>query len=404
MTAFLLTWKETGWRHENIARMAAEHGRQGFVNEPWRLIAHKQAKEGDRVWVLRQGRGRKGIFFGEITGPPFIGRTTGAKAQWMVPVRFESFVDPDRKLLIDEPVVLGILRPNQIAAPASGYPIDDSQSNAFEMVLRSGPVSVADRNDAPTGRDSQENSTSNPDWTRDELILALDMYLRHRPSPPAKGSSEILQLSETLQRLGEKLFPPDQRAQTFRNPNGVYMKLMNLRRLDPSYTSEGRTGLTRGNKGEEDVWNEFAGDPGRCARIAAAIVAGLDDPDAGSGTLPEQFDDGIEEAAEGRILTRVHVGRERDRRLVASKVKRVMRERGRLECEVCGFDFALRYGDRGNCFIECHHVKPVADLEDGQMTHLKDLALVCANCHRMIYRRRPWLSVDELKRILKGRN
>jgi hypothetical protein len=34
----------------------------------------------------------------------------------------------------------------------------------------------------------------------------------------------------------------------FRNPNGVYMKLMNFRRFDPIYQAQGKSGLTRGNK------------------------------------------------------------------------------------------------------------------------------------------------------------
>jgi TPR repeat protein len=62
MTAFLLTWKETGWPHENIVRMVATLEAQGHVDEPWRVAAQNMAKPGDRVWVLKQGRGPKGIF------------------------------------------------------------------------------------------------------------------------------------------------------------------------------------------------------------------------------------------------------------------------------------------------------------------------------------------------------
>ena len=61
MTAFLLTWKETGWPHENIMRMVNRQQADGYVEEPWRLRAYKTARPGDRVWVLRQGRGPKGI-------------------------------------------------------------------------------------------------------------------------------------------------------------------------------------------------------------------------------------------------------------------------------------------------------------------------------------------------------
>ncbi len=59
VTAFLLTWKETGWPHEEIVRMAARCETQGYVEEPWRIIAYKRARAGDKVWVLR-GEGTEG--------------------------------------------------------------------------------------------------------------------------------------------------------------------------------------------------------------------------------------------------------------------------------------------------------------------------------------------------------
>ena len=38
----------------------------------------------------------------------------------------------------------------------------------------------------------------------------------------------------------------------------------------------------------------------------------------------------------------------------------------------------------GKGFAECHHVVPLADLGRQKRTRLEDLAIVCANCHRMI--------------------
>jgi 5-methylcytosine-specific restriction enzyme A len=97
----------------------------------------------------------------------------------------------------------------------------------------------------------------------------------------------------------------------------------------------------------------------------------------------------------------MHLVRERSRDLVEKKKKRQARgKNGHLACEVCDFDFSLFYGERGDGFIECHHTKPVATLADGHKTHIDDLALVCSNCHRMIHRRRPWLSISELKAAL----
>lgn len=63
-SAFLLTWKASGWPHENILRMIETLQAQGFVDEPWRLRSSRRAKVGDQVWLLKQGPGPK-VIFGE---------------------------------------------------------------------------------------------------------------------------------------------------------------------------------------------------------------------------------------------------------------------------------------------------------------------------------------------------
>ena len=42
----------------------------------------------------------------------------------------------------------------------------------------------------------------------------------------------------------------------------------------------------------------------------------------------------------------------------------------------------------------------LSDLAHGGTTRLRDLALVCANCHRMLHRRRPWLGIRGLRKLL----
>jgi putative restriction endonuclease len=39
-------------------------------------------------------------------------------------------------------------------------------------------------------------------------------------------------------------------------------------------------------------------------------------------------------------------------------------------------------------------------MEDEHITKVDDLALVCANCHRMLHRRRPWLNPADLRNLL----
>jgi hypothetical protein len=107
-------------------------------------------------------------------------------------------------------------------------------------------------------------------------------------------------------------------------------------------------------------------------------------------------------AAEGRELLRWHRTRERKAGLVARKKKSVLWERGRLLCEACDFDFVAVYGSRGKGFAECHHTLPISQSAPDRRTRLSELAIVCANCHRMLHRR-PWLSVTELRMLVQSR-
>ncbi|WP_082036697.1 HNH endonuclease [Paramagnetospirillum magnetotacticum] len=130
MTAFLMTWTEKGWPHENILRMLQTIASTGSVDEPWRIKAHRRAKIGDRVWVLKQGAGPKGIFgIGEISGIPFRSTENGLD-RWRVPVRINRLVDPRKHILIGEPELSRILE-NKVRAQASGEPISESQDAAL---------------------------------------------------------------------------------------------------------------------------------------------------------------------------------------------------------------------------------------------------------------------------------
>ncbi|NRA52977.1 MAG: HNH endonuclease [Gammaproteobacteria bacterium] len=73
-----------------------------------------------------------------------------------------------------------------------------------------------------------------------------------------------------------------------------------------------------------------------------------------------------------------------------------------LACEVCDFNFTKTYGIRGKDYIECHHKNPLSDTKVGEKTKTEDLALLCANCHRVIHRYKPWISVEKLKEQFKG--
>lgn len=232
----------------------------------------------------------------------------------------------------------------------------------------------------------------NPAWERDELILALDLYFRFNPSHISKNHPEVVKLSEVLNTLPIHKDRPD--APRFRNTNGVYMKMCNFLGLDPHYHGEGLS--QRGQK-DEEVWNEFAHDPGYLHQVAESIKQGVQDL---SHLADESFDD-EEGCGEGKVLYRLHRMRERNSGVVKKAKERAIKSGEGLRCSVCKFDFQQAYGSLGDGFIECHHTKPISEYKSGDQTKVTDLRLVCSNCHRMLHKRKPWATVDELRTIVE---
>jgi 5-methylcytosine-specific restriction protein A len=245
-------------------------------------------------------------------------------------------------------------------------------------------------------------SPKNPDWCKEEVILGLDLYMRHRTSPPGKTSREIKELSSLLLLFHAAL--GTRGKATLRNTNGVYMKLMNFRRLDPTFELRGRVGLQGGGHLEEEAWQDFSEDQVRLVETARAIARAIDAASPGAWSQmanePNESTENDVEAAEGGMVTKLHKSRERDGRLVTRKKDAALKKHGKLSCEVCAFDYRASYGERGAAFIECHHNQPLASLPGGRKTKLSDLSLLCANCHRMIHAKRKWLSLDDLRGIV----
>jgi len=78
-------------------------------------------------------------------------------------------------------------------------------------------------------------------WTRDELILAINLYCKlpfgrlHRLNP------EVINLSKLISRT----------------PSSVALKLVNFASLDPSLKARGIKGASNASKLDHEIWNEF---------------------------------------------------------------------------------------------------------------------------------------------------
>lgn len=226
---------------------------------------------------------------------------------------------------------------------------------------------------------------------RDELILALDLYVREGPNPGIDAATE---LSETLRAIPVE--PHLAAEPSFRSPQSVKYKLQNFVAVDPGMPT---AGFSHGGQGDALVWSEFADDPAHLHQVAQAIRVNLT---ALTPLEVEESEASVTEAEEGAVLTGVHRKRERSAKLRKAKKASVLEATGRLACEACDTDFGERYGPHAAGFIECHHIRPVHTLKPGQKTQLADLALLCSNCHRVLHLRAPWLTVAEVKSLFQG--
>ena len=108
----------------------------------------------------------------------------------------------------------------------------------------------------------------NPTWATDELIVALDLYLRLGMA--SKTHPEVVAASALLNTLP---IHEGARSATFRNPTGVALKLANFAALDPSYAGSGMTSVGRG---DAKVWDELSSDPARVRSLALAIARAVE--------------------------------------------------------------------------------------------------------------------------------
>lgn len=103
---------------------------------------------------------------------------------------------------------------------------------------------------------------------------------------------------------------------------------------------------------------------------------------------------------EGNLVERIHKIRERNSKVVSVAKYNFKLKNGHLFCEACNFDFEKKYGDLGADFIEAHHTIPVSQMKENHITSSEDFILLCSNCHRMIHKKDPWLSMDKLRKLI----
>ena len=231
----------------------------------------------------------------------------------------------------------------------------------------------------------------NPDWSRDETLLALDLYLSLGGSVPGPNDQRVIDLAGLLGRL--PIHAEKSKRETFRNPAGVAFKLQNLRSVATG------VGLKNVSNMDRETWASY----GTRAMEVAALAKQIRQLAARPLVSAEEVDATPEDMvfSEGRILSARHYSRERKAR---HHLLRVRNAAGHLMCDACDRTVETEDVRLSEAAFEAHHERPLA--EGVRDTKLADLKLLCATCHRMLHRaiqiRGQWMSVADFRTLLAG--
>lgn len=223
----------------------------------------------------------------------------------------------------------------------------------------------------------------NPDWNRDETLLALDLLYRYG-TPIHKGHDDVVELSSLLQ--GALIHPNEGRRPSFRNADGVALKLQNLfSAIDPT------RGLSSSALDRELV-AEFPKDRAQEVATLASLIREAIARGEAAELLRED-----EVFVEGHLLTTRH--RSRDRRLRSKLLGQT--SDSQLVCTICEFEAPPLDRQLRESFFEAHHIRPLSEDKGVRSTRVADMSLLCAGCHRFIHRlmaiKKRWVSIAEAR-------
>ncbi len=217
-------------------------------------------------------------------------------------------------------------------------------------------------------------------FTRDEAILTLDALLSSGNDSLSPVSPVVIELSNLLNEL--PIHPMEKRAPFFRNPAGISSQIHNFEYKIKSNKNTFRVGAIFFR-----IYEEFQDCPERLHAIAEAIRKNKE-------FFPKQlFGSELEENdfPEGALLFHLHrVLEARDSRKID------LAER----CEICRLNLSEVYKPVPGSFLGNHLLVPVTELDGSKHYKADDFITVCPNCHAVLHRYRPWVTREDIEKIL----
>jgi len=147
------------------------------------------------------------------------------------------------------------------------------------------------------------------DWSKQELIVAFNLYCKLPFGQYHKNNEKVIALAEILGRT----------------PSAVALKLCNFARLDPLHQKRGVKGMQHGAKLEETIWDEFNQNWDELAyqsEIALAELRGQKELD-----LVKRFEKELPPGNERKAFAKVRINQSFFREMILASY--------RTRCAVC---------------------------------------------------------------------
>jgi 5-methylcytosine-specific restriction protein A len=232
---------------------------------------------------------------------------------------------------------------------------------------------------------------TNPNWTREELILALELYYQLDQGQMHKGNPDLINVSNELRGLNIHKDIPD--PIKFRNPNSIARRLGNFKTMDEGYDG---VGLENSSKLAKEVFKEFKNRRESLKLEATLIRTNLLKP-------VTQFDSSKLELRlknQSEFIFNYHKNRESDPLVLRVKKETALLTADSLSCEICGFDPVVFYGEIGNDVLEIHYNKGLNSDPGLEASLMEDFIIVCSNCHKVLDKNFHIIDSIDLKNII----
>ena len=314
-------------------------------------------------------------------------RPSGGRGEWEF-VPKESLVD--RHIFLEIPVLDLTIDTEVYGAFRNGKPRLRKKDSNNRKKLHLVPLIMAAARLPEPAREDKGFANPRPLENKQFLITHLELAIKSKTdiavvveplSARILRSNQVIDFRTRFSRIAD-----DNDSNTLDKELAEAISAHKLLLLDKSITTDLRTSADFAIKQTSNLFGK-----------ANSITTNL------AKSLPETILEEDLSGKEGRILTRLHSYRERDRTLIRKAKKLFVAKHGELFCECCSLIPGKFYGLRGKSKIEAHHRTPVEQLMPDSITTPEDLAMVCPNCHSVIHAERPWITPEELRSDLISR-